>query len=129
MLFDVEGNSTNRKTPDVRNFSGCSSRAGSGCANFMGAWDFRFFPQQNLPAHTICRLRGVISVSFSLLLLLVVGAEWLVVVSGTGWLVEVVAVVAGWLVEEEGRQVVDEGEWSWRRVASQKTLLSINKKF
>ena len=33
-----------------------NSRARNGCSNFMGAWDFGLFLQQNLHAHKIPRL-------------------------------------------------------------------------
>ena len=34
------------------------SGAGHGCANFMGAWNFSFFLQENLHVHKIPRFRG-----------------------------------------------------------------------
>ena len=35
-----------------------NSGPGNGCANFMGAWDFGFFLQENLHAHKIPRFGG-----------------------------------------------------------------------
>ena len=39
-------------------FCACNSGAGNGCTNFMGAWNFAFFLQENLHAHKIPRLGG-----------------------------------------------------------------------
>ena len=42
-LFSCEKSEKKKKKPHVRYFSTCNSGAGSGCANFMGAWDFFCF--------------------------------------------------------------------------------------
>ena len=49
---------TFKRKPHVRYFSASNSRAGNGCANFLGAWDFWFFLQANLHAHGIPNFWG-----------------------------------------------------------------------
>ena len=40
-----------QKNPRVRKIFVCNAGAGNGCANFMGAWNFPSFLQENLHVH------------------------------------------------------------------------------
>ena len=53
-----------QKKPRVRKFFARNSGAGNGCANFMGAWKYAFFLQENLHAHQFLVLGGILGLVF-----------------------------------------------------------------